>query len=77
MNNFRATYQQSKDAREYDLNETSTSTIGSSDDIESTQYGPGSCLVFEGEDRNKPIREKAQKDQMNRWIAEQVCFSDN
>jgi hypothetical protein len=36
------------------------------------QYGLGSCLFFEGEDRNKQEREKKQKEQMNRWINEQV-----
>ena len=62
------TYQQSKDAREYDLNYIST-PINEKNHL---QYGPGSCLFFEGEDRNKKDREKKQKEQMKQWINEQV-----
>jgi hypothetical protein len=72
LNDFRAMYQQSKDAREYDLNDTSMSTIVYDNDSNRLQYGLGSCLFFEGEDRNKQDREKIQKEQMNRWITEQV-----
>ncbi len=72
INEFRATYQQSKDAREYDLNDTSIITIVNNNESNHLQYGLGSCLFFEGEDRNKQEREKKQKEQMNRWINEQV-----
>lgn len=72
INEFRTTYQQSKDAREYDLNDASMSTIVYNNESNHLQYGPGSCLFFEGEDRNKQDREQKQKEQMNRWIIEQV-----
>jgi len=72
INEFRTTYQQSKDAREYDLNDASMSTIVYNNESNHLQYGPGSCLFFEGEDRNKQDREEKQKEQMNRWITEQV-----
>jgi hypothetical protein len=72
INEFRSTYQQSKNAREYDLSDLSmTPNVYNSEDIR-FQCGPGSCLFFEGEDREKQDREKKQKEQMNRWIAEQV-----
>jgi hypothetical protein len=72
LNEFRTVYQQSKDAREYDLNDTSMSTVAYDNESNRLAYGPGSCLFFEGEDRNKQNREKKQKEQMNRWITEQV-----
>ena len=63
INEFRTTYQQANDARECDLNDTSISTT--------CNPGPGSCLFFLGEDRNKQNRENKQKEQMNQWITEQ------
>ncbi|CAF1061655.1 unnamed protein product [Adineta ricciae] len=60
LNVFRAKYQQATDARESDLN---------LNDI--TQSINSSCLYFDGEDRNKPDRERKQKNQMTRWIVEQ------
>lgn len=68
INTFRSIHQQRKDAREYDI------VMPTITDNNYTQYGPGSCLFFEGEDRNKNDREKKQKEQMNQWIIEQVCF---
>ena len=63
LNLFRAKYQQATDAREYDL---------SRNDI--TQSINSSCLYFSGEDRNKQDRERKQKNQMTRWLAEQVVY---
>ncbi len=48
------------------------STIVDNNESNHLQYSPGSCLFFEGEDRNKKARENKQKQQMNRWITEQV-----
>jgi hypothetical protein len=61
INEFRSQYQQPKNAREYDLNDSSI-----------VYNSENNCLFFEGEDRNKQNREKKQKEQMNRWITEQV-----
>ena len=72
LNDFRATYQRAEDAREYDLNDTPMSTVGYDKESNRSRYGLGSCLHFEGEDRNKQNRDKVQKEQMNRWITEQV-----
>ena len=69
INEFRTQYQQPKNAREYDLNDSS---VVYNSENNCLQFGPGSCLFFEGEDRNKQNREKKQKEQMNRWITEQV-----
>jgi hypothetical protein len=71
INDFRATYQQSKNAREYDLNDLSTSIIVCNS---TSKCGPGSCLYFQGEDQNKQHRDRKQKEQMNRWITEQVSL---
>ena len=72
LNDFRAIYQQFRDAREYDLNDVMASTMVYNNEYIRLQYGPGSCLYFEGEDQNKKDREKKQKEQMSEWITEQV-----
>lgn len=77
INEFRTIYQQPKDAREYYLNDRSMSIIVENNESNHFQYDPGSCLVFQGEDRNKQDREKKQKEQMNRWITEQVFPCQN
>lgn len=65
LNEFRVTYQKPTDAREYDL------TMVDSQEDNRLNYGPSSCLFFDGEDRNKKDREK---EQMNQWIKEQVPY---